>query len=297
MITMIPKDALTLAVNHGTSSRYYRDGEWLMFYAWVYHRFRVWNKNRRDNLCYEMLRDTSGIGFGTLDGFDRDPGERARECLAKLFARTGKKFFVEESSFLKSIGIRTWKDLEKEIRIPGWRPRDFPNQLWFLQKGRWFKKPGLNKYHPQARFCDQVVLYLDNECRWNVKFHYSYYRDGPSSWYAGVRQDRGESLKRFLDRVDKSIEEWFEPDVRSPSHRQDSERRWDRTYEASKELFFWPNEMWGNQHTSQFRIRLIDTLQRVEKGAVLCDGRIEITRERLRVLRQWIGADKRRKST
>lgn len=284
MISMLPCDAIIAATLHAYPSRYYQPGEWLMFYQWIFERFQQWNP--KQNPGCEMLNLTSGINNRSLNELETDPGQSAMLALANLFCQVGRMNPADH--FLRFLDIRSWRDLNKHIQIPGWRPKHFPNATWFSHFGRWFKKPGPNKCHPEARWHDRAALHLQNNGLWRMRFFLDYYRDGGSSWSVDVQQNRREHLDAFAKRVDVKIEEIFETTTITPHDRECHERDWNRTFTALENLFAQahraPPFKW---EYSKELVKLADELRGVD-GPVLLAGRITLTPRRCAVLRRWL---------
>ena len=287
MIYMLPNDAIIGCTPGCYTSRNYQSAEWLMFYQWLFEQFQRWNK--RGAGC-EIFNMTSSINNSSLQALKNNPGDQVMKALANLFCQSGRKNLA--GKFLASQRIRTWRDLDKHIGIPGWRPKNFPNQTWFSLFGRWFKKPGPNKCHPEARWHDRASLRLRNDGRWVMSFYLDYYRDGGSSWSVDVIQEYRESLDKFAARVNARIEEIFEPTVTTPLDRACYERDWNRTFDALQDLFCEANRAppYKWEYCKEM-VKLADELRGVE-GPVRLAGHITLTPARTAALRRWMMVNK-----
>jgi len=279
MITIIPSDAIVLAMK-GHTVRTYQPVDWWMAYEWFARRLLEWKPNGTP--C-EVLRATSGINHRSFSLFwdEAQPVDH----LAYLFKQVGfgraaaTRQFVPNvrAQFLSRLGIRKWADLAKPIDIHGRRPKVFPRREWFDMEGRTFKEPGLNPCHPKARTLYGVGLRFSAYAkRWKAQAVYGYPHDS-SSWIEEVIQRPRESLDRFAERIDAQLEAWLEPDP-GPGLRRERESRWKRVHDAVDNLF------WSDCPRAERAIA--DILVGVE-GASLVSGRIALTPSRLATLKRW----------
>lgn len=278
MIIFRPIDAIFASIAYGKVSRFYSDEEWLLVLA---HFARQFHDPRRLSLPWEIFNLTSGIGCRSLDGACAEvAGKDAHRRLAKLFSHTGLE--TEAGMFLWRCGLRSPSDLYEPLSIATPRVPRWSLPWWGNQAGRWFRKPGPNPSHPEARWVEKTLLrYHPERDRWSLVFFYSYPHDS-STWCEGVRQKRGEGLDRFGARVSAFIEERFEPEDRNaPLTRPHREKIWHRVNSAMRTLF-----PWGTHVPPDYAKQIADLLCEVP-GVCLREGRFGLTPRRLSTLKRW----------
>jgi len=213
--------------------------------------------------------DTSGTGFHDLQGFST-PGQ-LKKALVRIFACVGSRW--RSGRFLAACGIKRWADLAKPIRLPGW-PRVVP--AFHGVRERRLKKPGPNASHPEAVFGQRSVIRFDTDRRWTFEILYGYSHS--SSWRVSIRQELGESLYRFGQRIPAFVRSLFE-ERDFPEFRDRENRDYDSLSAAVDALF--SDEC--NGRNGEFVRALLATR---EPGRVF-SPRIVLTAERLAALRRW----------
>jgi hypothetical protein len=271
MITIVPSDAIILDLG-GFASRPYPSVDWWRAYAWFAERLCAW---RPQDIKREILDATSGINCHAFDPLRRveEPVHR----LAYLFKHVGVAG-LNDAHFLAHLQRRRWADLAQPIVIPGRRPKDFPRREWFEMKGRTFRQSP-NKYHPKATCVQGFGLQLCERkgwLQWVGLINYGYPHEG-SSWSVEIPQLRNESLDRFAGRIQKTIGGLLVPDE-FPHGRQRREEDWERTHRALRDLFC-TDVRFGDDN---------------QLTARMMESRVNLNKERLMALKQWIAADRRR---
>lgn len=227
-----------------------------------------WDKN-----ALECLNDTSSIHNWEFQEFTSK--QRVRDSLSRLFLLAGTDSVSGE--FLRYCGIRKWSDLTKPIRVKGW-DRHIPFDVDVRE--RKMKQPGPNECHPDAIFGQYAGLAFGTDRRWYFRVHYGYSHDS-SSWYVYIRQNGGESLFHFGQRITAFVADLFESDD-WPSSRQQANRDYDCTFKAVEDLFYIDHP--------DARDRLVRLLAGI-KGFSLTAHRIQLTARRLATLSRWITED------
>lgn len=283
MITFTPIDALFCRVGTDHVSRFYSDTEWLLIAA---HFAQRYYDPRQDREGQEWNFLNAAVNVRSFEGFRVDhtqqpsAGQQARTRLANTLKHVGLE--TTAGLFLWRIGIRTTADLFTSMQIPG-RAFRWPLEWWGNQRARWFRKPGPNRHHPEARWVTDCRLsYRVSRGTWSVGFGYDYPHDGGSSWAEGVSQGPREGLESFGDRVTKFIEDRFEPEDRNGSlYRPDHERKWERVKEAMEALFPWAAHV-----PPDYGKQIADILAAAD-GTVNSCGRFDLTPQRLGLLKRW----------
>jgi hypothetical protein len=225
MITYTPSYVLATRFGYVFDSRQ-PNFDYLPLWEHFARRALHWNEN-----ALECVNDTSGIHCYELQAFrTRD---QVHKALARMFSCVGTD--TTTGRFLAHCRIRKWSDLASPIRVTGW-DRDVPFEQDVCE--RQMKRPGPNSSHPGAIFGQHCVIGFGVDRRWNFRLHYGYSRDS-SSWCANLRQEPGESLHHFGQRIPTFLESLFEAeDWWSARNRKDANRRHAVTRGAVENLFW-----------------------------------------------------------
>ena len=222
---------------------------------------------------YDFLNNTSGQGAG--DFHPLYSLDAARRHLVRLFLRVGSDCYYGD--FLRSCGIKTWKDLAKPIELRGWQPHRFANGGWFDVDSRRLKVSH-NESHSEAIWVQEGALKFDGwRSRWSYRLYYSYFQD-PSSWYISLTQNRRESREHFANRVDAWLADTLEPDDRWRTTRL---RNYARAVAAYRNLFWCDDSICGDDR------EIGNLMANVHTRGSCCDGRIRLTDSRRATVLRW----------
>lgn len=166
MISIKPSEMMRLE----SSSYAWQSPESWLLYDHFAKRCVDWMDTRRGRCCYEVLIDTSGVGFWYLEKMTRKLA--AQRVLAKLFAEVGRDSLRGE--FLRFCKIKRWSDLDRPIEFRCRLPHDFGRHPWFDVRGRRLRDSP-NQYHPEAVWVHHgQAKFSVHYRRWYYSLNYSY---------------------------------------------------------------------------------------------------------------------------
>lgn len=256
-------------------------GHWLPFgpalAAWQFF-VRNLHEYKAESTPYELVNGTSSI-----NNHDPDPiasREEAVRRLSWLFSCAGHGSFAGE--FLRyRLDIKNCEDLGREITAKVTTNPDFPNPAWFMLEGREFVVSP-NSQHPNAKWISGVRLRLDRRGRlWAVDIDYGYPHE--PGWHHFIRQEKGERIGAFVERVDATLNEMLTPE--DPKDRPSW--RIGRLRDRNERRKAWKNLFWDNFESIGFEDELADALMRITPAGSLSEFRIRLTPERLATLKRW----------
>lgn len=256
----------------------YTDPRAWLLYDHFANKCVEWMATRDGRDCYEVMIDTSGVGFWYIEKITEMSGPQRR--LALLFSDVGSNFHRGE--FLRFCGIKRWSDLDKPIKFFCRLPKDFGRNKWFDVAHRRLNHVP-NGYHPDATWVHQgQIVFCVGTRRWHYHLNYSYEWE-PASWTISIAQNRNESMQGFAKRVDRFIDDSLEPEL--AFHGSDSRyrllRRRRAITSAIKTLFY-------DGVDPEFREKLI----RLAMARKSIDGILPLSGSQKRTLLRWFKENK-----
>jgi hypothetical protein len=284
---IIPADVLTGA---------YVPGERLLaMWQWFVQRLRDAGPDANGYVPYEFINGTSSIHNtepypidGDAEGWnEKSWQDKVRRRLSQLLKRAGHDCFRECEFLREHCNLRDWKSLARPMWIGVRTDEAFPDPAWFAIEGRTFRISP-NECHKKATFAQRGELLLDRSGKlWGYQVVYGYPHDS-SSWHWRIWQKPGQSLAEFTAEVNRAISDAMTPDP-DPRGRTYQEREWWRIHGALNDVFHWGTAPASWEET------LADALIGIEGGAMRV-GRIAMSPERLRTLKAWVTADRRKEA-
>jgi hypothetical protein len=274
---IIPADVLTGA---------YVPGEHLLaMWQWFVQRLHDAGPDANGYVPYEFINGTSSIHNTEpypISGDDEGWQEEVRRRLSQLLERAGHNCFRECKFLRKHCNLPDWSSLARPMWVGVRTDEAFPDPAWFTIAGRTFRVSP-NECHKKDTFAQRGELLLDRSGKlWGYQVVYSYPHES-SSWYWRIWQKPGQSLAAFTDEVSREIDIAMTPDA-DPRERAYREQEWRRIHKAVETLFY-----------GDYEGVLADAMVGISGGAGRV-GRIAMSPERLRTLKAWVTADRRKEA-
>jgi hypothetical protein len=277
------KIRLCLADAIGSAEYYHvRKIEWTLAYQWLARKLLTWSAGNKGLECLIL---TSGINYYSFPAFTAE--DQPHRCVAKLLGRVGER--EGGGAFLASLGFNTRADLEKPFLIPDER-FDWPA---LDVCGRKFKKPGPNSCHPEALTVTHATFGIGTDGLWTYELYYDFNHFDRSSWSVSLHQKKGQSLPKFVKKIETWTESLLEPDVGGSLSRVARIRDWDAARAGIQAVF---NFDFPGEKQNQ-EVELTDLLAGSLNGGIT-DKKILLKEGngRLETLKKWIEEDKAAKA-